>query len=170
MDELRQRLARGEQSAFAELYDLYAGRLFRYLTVQLDHLDDATDVMQEVFVRLARGRNGFSRGNGDLTGYVFTVARNEAVRWYRRNRRLRDAVNVAQMSRQEDKSVEIADSARFALASLNETQREVVVLKIYGGLTLSEIAQTIGVPQGTVATRYRAALVRMRERLARNES
>jgi RNA polymerase sigma-70 factor (ECF subfamily) len=68
-----------------------------------------------------------------------------------------------------DQSAETTDSVQFALASISDDQREIVTMKIYGDLTFSEIAEATGLPQGTVASRYRAALVRMRELLARNE-
>lgn len=173
MEDLRVRLARGEQSAFADLYDLYSGRIYRYLAVRLGSPDDAADVLQEVFVRIARGREGLRRGEGDLTGYIFTIARNEAMRLLAKRSRQPDAdLNLIAETGSAGNSErsENADAVQFALRSLSDAQCEVVTMKIYGGLTFGEIAATTGLPQGTVATRYRAALARMRELLARNES
>ena len=173
MEGLRQRLAKGEQSAFAELYDLFASRLYRYLTVRLSSAHDAADVMQEVFVRLARSRKQFAMREGDLAGYIFAIAHNEAARLLGK-RAQQDRVaaahaNVIERVSHADRTMELTDSVRFALASISDEQREVVTMKIYGALTFSEIAEAIGLPQGTVASRYRAALVQMRELLARNE-
>src|SRR5262245_58474534 len=79
MDELAERLARGEAAAFAELYDACADRLHHYLTVRLGSRDEADDVLQETFVRLVRSRRRLRRVE-NLTAYLFAVARNEAAR------------------------------------------------------------------------------------------
>ena len=173
MEGLRERLANGEQSAFAELYDLLAGRLHRYLTFRLSSSHDAADVMQEVFVRLARSRKQFATREGDLAGYVFAVAHNEAARLLgKRSQQVRIAAahtrGFEHVSHGEQ-TTDATDAVQFALASITDDQREVVTMKIYGELTFSEIAQATGLPLGTVASRYRAALGRMRELLARNE-
>jgi RNA polymerase sigma-70 factor (ECF subfamily) len=62
---------------------------------------------------------------------------------------------------------ETAQCVRAALARLEPVLREIVELKIYGGLTFQEISQLTGQPQGTVATRYRRAMEKMRSQLAR---
>ena len=173
MEGLRQRLAKGEQSAFAELYDLFASRLYRYLTVRLSSADDAADALQEVFVRLARSRQQFATRDGNLAGYIFAMAHNEAARLLGKRSQQRKIAAARSIGIGDvtygDQSAETTDSVQFALAAISDDQREVVTMKIYGDLTFSEIAEATGLPQGTVASRYRAALVRMRELLARNE-
>ena len=88
MATLQARLARGDQAAFAELYDAYADRVGHYLVVRLSSRDDADDVLQETFLRLARIRHKLAKVD-DLDAYVITVARNEANRLTARNARLR---------------------------------------------------------------------------------
>ena len=78
MNELGQRLARGEPTAFAELYDHCADRCHHYLTVFLGSRDAADDVLQETFVRLVRNR-GKLGGVENLPAYLFVAARNEAL-------------------------------------------------------------------------------------------
>src|SRR5687768_10903211 len=73
------RLARGAHAAFAELYDSCADRVHHYLVVRLGSRSDADDVLQETFLRLVRGRAKLA-GVENLVAYVFTVARNEALR------------------------------------------------------------------------------------------
>jgi len=175
MDKLGERLARGDAAAFAELYDACADRLHHYLTVRLDSRDDADDVLQETFVRLVRAR-GRLHGVANLAGYVFTMARNEAAR-----HRSRKATEVERRSllRVEDLFVEASSDAKareaaelvaVGLAGLREEQREVVELKVYGGLSFREIGEVTGVPLPTAATRYRAALERLKDWLARQPS
>ena len=95
MDSQAERLARGEQAAFAELYDGCADRLHHYLVARLGSRHDADDVLQETFVRLARTRKRVS-GVDNMVAYVFTIARQwnfyvlpiplNITRWSRANR------------------------------------------------------------------------------------
>jgi RNA polymerase sigma-70 factor (ECF subfamily) len=174
MDELRERLARGDAAAFAELYDACADRLHHYLTVRLGARDEADDVLQETFVRLVRTRQRL-RQVEDLTAYVFTAARNEASRHGgRKARAARHCVPLRAedlFSQGSDAGArEAAEVVAVALRGLSAEQREVVELKIYGGLTFREIARVTGVPLPTAATRYRAALERLKDWLARQPS
>src|SRR5262249_3111042 len=86
MDELARRLARGDQSAFVELYDACADRVHHYLVVRLGSRADADDVLQQTFVRLAGIRTTLSSVE-NLTAYVFATARNEAARFLQRRAR-----------------------------------------------------------------------------------
>jgi RNA polymerase sigma-70 factor (ECF subfamily) len=171
LGELGDRLARGDRAAFAELYDLCADRLHHYLIVRLESRPDADDVLQETFVRLAHARRKLAHVE-NLSAYVFTVARNEAMRLLaRRTRdsRDRDRVDMNELFCQADGALEereAADLLAAALMRLPAEQREVVELKNYAGLTLAEIARVTRSPPGTVATRYRTGLEKLREWLA----
>lgn len=171
MAELGKRLASGEQAAFAELYDACADRLHHYLTMHLQSAADADDVVQETFVRLVRARQKLTEID-NLMAYVFTVARNEATRLQQRRGLerivLRDHAATDAVA-DVAASLDAADQVTAALRQLPAEQREVVELKAFAGLTLREIAETIAIPPGTVATRYRTALGRLRQWLSRNE-
>lgn len=171
MANLNERLVRGEQSAFAELYDLCADRLHHYLVVRLGSRENADDVLQETFVRAARSRKRFADVE-NIVAYMLTVTRHEAERFIqqkrRRSRRLIRPLDADALFRCSGNgpghNSEAADFAAAALSRLSAEQREVVELKIYAGLTFREIADVTKSPQGTVATRYRSALARIRQR------
>jgi DNA-directed RNA polymerase specialized sigma24 family protein len=74
MATLQARLARGDQAAFADLYDAYADRISHYLLVRLGSPDDADDVLQETFLRIARRPRRLAKVN-DLEAYLITIAR-----------------------------------------------------------------------------------------------
>jgi RNA polymerase sigma-70 factor (ECF subfamily) len=177
MENLSRRLAQGDPAAFAALYDACADRVHHYLVVRLGSREDAADVLQETFVRLARNRRRLA-GVDNLMAYTFTVARNEAARLARRSRRAgcagRENLPSADVlfcpSGGDLRAQEAAETVGKALARLEPPLREVVELKVYAGLRFREIAEVTGVPQGTVATRYRAALAKMRTWLVREQS
>jgi RNA polymerase sigma-70 factor, ECF subfamily len=165
MATLQERLARGDQAAFAEFYDAVADRVHHYLLVRLGTREDADDAMQETFLRLARNRRKLAEVE-NLDSYVFTIARNEAARLAVRRARRRGSRPLGGeelfcASAGDGEAREAAEVVAAALGQLTDELREVVELKTYAGLTFQEISRVTGLPQGTVATRYRSALAKM---------
>jgi RNA polymerase sigma-70 factor, ECF subfamily len=172
MGTLQARLARGDQTAFAELYDSCADRVGHYLLVRLGSREDAGDALQETFLRLARTRDRLATVE-NVDAYVFAVARNEAAR-LAANRARREArrepLAADELFCNAPGDAEARDNAEAVAAAFGHLAaelREVVELKTSAGLTLQQISQVTGVPQGTVATRYRTALAKLETWLAR---
>ena len=168
-DELAMRLARGEEAAFAELYDACAEGLHRYLVGRLGSREAASDVLQNSFLRVVKSRRRF-RGVENPVAYLFRIARNEAMRLGKRGRRSVPAVpledDFAAAGDNGEKQAD-AEMVATALGRVAPEDRELIELKIFAGLTFREIADVIGMPQGTVATRFRRALEAMRPWLAK---
>jgi RNA polymerase sigma-70 factor (ECF subfamily) len=165
-DEEHSGLAAGDPTAFERLYDRLGGRLYAAARRLVDRPEEAEDVVQEVFVSLARGRQSLADVR-DLDAYIFTILRNAAGRHRRQAALRRRAVEavagrtavVTGPTRHPD------DALAGAVASLPEAQREVVALRIDGGLTFAEIARSLGLGINTVCSRYRYALARLRAAL-----
>ena len=132
---------------------------------------DAEDVVQEAFVRFwtSRGRAA------DPVAYLFACVRNAALDWRRSGRRRdrreqaaakpelpRDAPQFAADAERRERQAAI----EAALAALPESQREVVVMKVWAKLTFSQIGAALGVSPDTAASRYRYALAKLRGQLA----
>jgi len=170
---LAESLAAGDPDAFAALYDRLAVRLLGAARTMTGSSADADDVVQDLFVELARGRARLA-AVADLEAYVFTMLRN-AVR--RRGRRAaidrRAVLAIAAGRRATDAFAETAelpdDALAAAVAALPDAQREVVALKIDAGLTFAEIAAVTGTSLNTAASRYRYALEKLRTALAGRE-
>ena len=125
-------------------------------------------------MRLVRTRKRLSKVD-NLIAYIFTIARNEAVRLAARRARWRkDHVGPSALFREaagnDAEAGETAEMVAAALNRLEPAQREIVELKTYAGLTFREIAEVTDLPQGTVATRYRTAIGRLRAWLVRELS
>jgi RNA polymerase sigma-70 factor (ECF subfamily) len=164
MQQLAVRLARGEEAAFAELYDACADRLHHYLAVRLGSRDAASDVLQTAFLRAVKSRRRF-RGVENPVAYLFQIARNEAMRWGKQRRgddRPLAAVEIFATNENAFGQRDDAEAVAAALGRLTVEDRELVELKVFAGLTFREIADVTGLPQGTVATRIRRALEFMR--------
>ena len=159
--QLARRLARGDEAAFAELYDACSERLLRYLAVQLASADQAADVLQTAMLRAVKSRRRFAKVDSPAA-YLFQIARNEAARLAKRTaRRAEQSLTAEQMLELMDEATDSREDVETivaALARLDGEDRELVQLKIYAGLTFREIGEVTGQPQATVATRYRRAL------------
>lgn len=131
---------------------------------------DAEDVVQEGFVRFWRSRWKAA----DPAAYIYACVKHCAFEWLRsRSRRTRREAASARPNVDSDGGLLSAPSERderrkaieFALRKLPEDQREVLVLKIWGGLTFPQIAAALAIPANTAASRYRYALAKLREQL-----
>jgi RNA polymerase sigma factor (sigma-70 family) len=167
---LARRLAGGDETALAELYDRYAPVVLGVaLRVTGDH-GAAEEVAQEVFADAWRSADRFDAGRGGWQGWLATVAHRRGVDWVRaESARRRHAVQAVPepAASAEDTAVaaELARRVRQAVAALPEPHRECVRLAYYEGRSVRELAAALGVPEGTVKTRLRAARLRLADRL-----
>ena len=150
----------------AALYDAYAASLYRYLLALLPRPEEAEDALQEVFLGVLR-RTGRGRIT-DLRAYLFRAARNQAFMALRKRRtREKTAEAAAALSWIDLEACapaqrEIAIDIDCALRRLPSEQREIILLKLSEDLTFREIAELLGLPRATAASRYRLALERLR--------
>lgn len=171
---LAESLAAGDPEAFAAVYDRLALRLLGAARTMTGSAAEAEDVVQDLFVELARGRARLA-AVADLEAYVFTMLRNAVRRRGRRAALDRRAVLAIAAGREAsgafaEPAAELPDDAlAAAVAALPDAQREVVALKIDAGLTFAEIAAVTGTSLNTAASRYRYALEKLRTALAGRE-
>lgn len=129
---------------------------------------DAEDVVQEAFIRFWRSRDRVS----EPVGYLYACVRRCALDWQRVHRRRARREQAAARPESETLFLDpVAHAERrtrieTALSGLPDDQREVLVMKIWGGLTFPQIAAALGIPANTAASRYRYALARLHQVLA----
>jgi len=177
--ELLKAVARKDESAVAALYDRYRHVLFGLILRILNNREEAEDVLQEVFIQVWRRATDFDETRGRPFTWLVTLARSRAIDRLR-SLAARERVAVAG-SREETEEVSDAASDAFrseqrglvnsALDQLPEEQKHPLVLAYFEGLTQSEIAARLGAPLGTIKTRMRSGLTKLREVLSgKNES
>ena len=160
-------LAAGEPAAYAARYARLARRLLRVAGAMLGNAAEAEDAVHDVFVALARGRERL-RYVEDLDAYVFASLRHAiAARADRRRIEQRHWERFAAIPVIAAQSADAADQGEVsaALAALPPEQREIVVMKIDGGLTFAQIAQALSISPNTAASRYRYAMEKLRKLL-----
>jgi len=169
---LIQQIARGDREAFGRFYDHYAPLVFAFAVRLLRVRAEAEDLLQEVFLQAWRQAARYSRDRGSPEAWILTITRSRAIDRVRSMRRRdRGVVPLEEPSRTQDGRIEESEvmesearlTAHAALAGLPEAQRKVLELAYFEGLTQSEIAANLGQPLGTVKTRLRDGLKRLRE-------
>ncbi|MBW3619396.1 MAG: sigma-70 family RNA polymerase sigma factor [Actinobacteria bacterium] len=171
-DELLGAVARGDQEAFSELYDRVAGKVYGVIRRVLRDPSQSEEVAQEVLVEVWRTATRFDPDRGSAVTWIMVMAHRRAI----------DRVRSEQSSRDRDQRVgqrehvrpfdEVAEEVetrfehqqvRDALDQLTDLQREAVELAYYGGHTYREVAELLDAPLGTVKTRLRDGLIRLRD-------
>jgi RNA polymerase sigma-70 factor (ECF subfamily) len=170
------RMARGDHDALAEVYDRH-GRLVYSLALRiLRDQSDAEDVVQEVFSQAWQQAGRYQQGRGAVVAWLMNMARSRAIDRLRRRTTQPQAPldpviagELPDLARPVDEQVAWAGQAaviRGALEELPLLQRIAIELAFYEGLTHLEIAERLEVPLGTVKTRIRQGLLRLKDRLA----
>ncbi len=169
---LIRRMAGGDRRAFGDFYEGYATLAFTLIRRIVTQEAEAEDVLQEVFWQVWQEASRYDERRGSPEAWLLNRARSRAIDRLRSIRR-RDETFVAPLDertaqvREDQTANREAASAdrgliRTALALLPDPQRQVIELAYYGGLTQSEIANRLGQPLGTIKTRMRVGMERLR--------
>ena len=175
-NDLLHAVARGDESALAACYDRYRLILFGFVLRILNDRQEAEDVLQEVFLQVWRRAGDFDEARGRAFTWLATIARSRALdRLRATGSRARLTEEAAQRPADEVSDValdalrsEKSAIIRNALAELTDEQRKVLLLAYFEGLTQTEIAGRLGDPLGTVKTRMRSGLIKLRELLGQH--
>ena len=177
-EELLGLITQRRSEALEVLYDRYAGAIFSLAVRMLRDAGAAEEVTQDAFFNVWRRASSYRPDRGEVTAWLFSIGHHRVVDEVRRRRRReeRQVFQDMELMRQPDEAGNPAKQAvqmllrgeiEVALSALRQEQREVVVLAYYGGLTHSEIAKRLGNPLGTVKTRMRLGLKKLREVLGK---
>jgi len=176
-------VARGNSAALEVLYDRYASIV---LGISLKVTGDqalAEDVLQETFWRVWQSAGTYQSQLGSFTGWLFRIARNLAIDSYRRRNVRPQAISGVEgsdpiLDAMPDPNTDVAEQAqsilknrqiRMALAALPMVQRQVIEMAYFYGMTRQEIAEATGEALGTIHTRARLALQKLRGEFERDE-
>jgi RNA polymerase sigma-70 factor (ECF subfamily) len=174
VENLLLRVAEGDQTSFSELYDRTAPRLLGLIKRLLVDHAQSEEVAQEVFLEIWRTASRFDPNRGAALSWMLTMAHRRAVDRVRASQSSHDRdvrVGIRDVDRDYDQvaeSVEIRiehERVKRAMSQLTELQREAISLAYYGGYSHSEVAKILSIPIGTVKTRLRDGMIRLRDEM-----
>jgi len=173
-DELLGLIAQGDKAAFGQLYDQIAPRVLGLVRRLLRDHAQSEEVTQEIFLEIWQSATRYDSSKGVASSWIMTMAHRRAV----------DRVRASQASRDRDVKIGIRDYSpdydnvsesvqikiehervEKAMLRLTELQRQAVTLAYFGGYSHSEVAAMLSVPIGTVKTRLRDGMIRLRDEL-----
>ena len=164
--------ARGDEAAFAHLYDATSARVYGMALRVVRDPAQAQEVAQEAYLEIWKTASRFDATRGSAVSWLMTIAHRKGVDRVRsaESARKRDtAYEKSSQSIDHDSTAEAAEASfeslrvRTALAGLTEVQREAISLAYFGGYTHTEVATMLDLPVGTAKTRIRDGLIRLRD-------
>ena len=171
-DLVRQAVA-GDQRAFAELYEAYFDRIYRYVYLKIGDRVEAEDMTQQVFVNALKSISGYKWQGKPFSAWLFRIAHNQIVDYLRKKTRqpatllneplLAGGANPLALAEHNLDMEQVARAAR----NLTQAQREVVSLRFAAGLSIDEVARAMGRTQGAIKALQHSAIVALRKLLVK---
>ncbi len=176
---LMKRIIGRDQRAFAELYDRYTSVIYTMVLRMVKSTAEAEDLVQEIFVQIWKKAHLFAESKGSVYTWVMTMARRKAIDKVRSQ----DYVNRGDSVDDDERPLDIPDAAfeanpliatvsreyeelmRSSLVAISADQRSIIELSYYDGYTQAQIAERLQLPLGTVKTRMRQGLIKLRDSL-----
>jgi RNA polymerase sigma-70 factor (ECF subfamily) len=169
---LIRQVANQDREAFSQLYDRFSSLVFSLSMRILRVRSDAEDLLQEVFMQVWRQAKSYSVERGSPEAWIINIARSRAIDKIRSIRRMEKSFVLTEDPARAESTENVESSAaesevrltmNSALATLPEAQRKVLELAYFEGLTQTEIAAKLSEPLGTVKTRMRSGIQRLRD-------
>jgi RNA polymerase sigma-70 factor (ECF subfamily) len=173
-ESLLARIADGDQKAFGELYDQVSPTVFGLIRRLLVDRAQSEEVTQEVFLEIWQSATRYQPSKGGASTWILTMAHRRAVDRIRSSQSGRDRdlkIGIRDFVAEYDDVAETVEASiehervKQALGQLTQLQRQAVTLAYYGGYSHSEVATMLSVPIGTVKTRLRDGMIRLRDEL-----
>lgn len=159
----------GDRGAFGQIYKLYFAKIYRYCEFNLNDKDEAQDICQETFVKAWRSIKKFDtkRANWSIQAFLFTIARNLIIDRSRKKKELH-LDGYLELTSGEDiyegfERKNNVDIVKKAISRLEESERQIIILRYFEDMDTKEIANILGINDGAVRVRLHRTMEKLRK-------
>ncbi len=181
-EKVVERCLQGDDAAWEMVVNQYARRIYNLTYRYTARRDEAEDLTQEVFIRVYQNLKSFRSESGSFQNWIMRVGRNLVIDHYRRTRRYQQAAGTEEMENMNLKDDKISSPQRIAeqseaarflsegLQALSPELKEAIILRDLEGMPYLEIAELLGIPEGTVKSRINRARLELAKLLTRRRA
>ncbi len=168
--ELIARIQKGELELFAEIYELFAQKIYAFIFYKTFHRETAEDITSQTFTRALEKIRSFDSRKGSFNSWIYAIARNSVIDFYRTKKDSKNIDDVFDLASETDISVEFDSQAEFteiraALRKISPRQREIILLRIWEGLKFREIAEVLGKSEAAVKMDFARGLKSLKKEI-----
>jgi RNA polymerase sigma-70 factor (ECF subfamily) len=181
-EKVVERCLQGDDAAWETVVNQYAKRIYNLTYRYTSRRDEAEDLTQEIFIRVYQNIKSFRSESGSFQSWIMKVGRNLIIDHYRRTRRYQQAAGTEEMETmnlRDDKVpnpqrvAEQSEASRFVgagLQALSPELKEAIILRDLEGMAYLEIAELLGIPEGTVKSRINRARLELAKLLTKRRA
>lgn len=168
---LVERAKHGDPEAFAQLYEEYVDKIYRYISLRIGNQAEAEDLTQQVFLKALESISSYQFRGIPFTSWLFRIAHNQVIDYLRKAARIKNIpLDVSLTSSESDVAREVeeefeAEQVKKAIGELTQLQQEVISLRFAGELSTAEVAKLMGKSEGAIKALQHSALVALRKKL-----
>jgi RNA polymerase sigma-70 factor, ECF subfamily len=165
---LVEKVKQGDALAFGELYDEYVKKIYNYIYFRTYHKETAEDLTSLTFTKAYEKIDSFANSKGNFSSWLYRIARNTVIDHYRTNKSTSDIFEAYDLSAREniETDFDVKDSlekVQAYLKQLNPDQRELVILRVWDGLSYREIAEITGKTEDSLKVAFSRIMSKMRK-------
>jgi RNA polymerase sigma-70 factor, ECF subfamily len=164
--------AKTDAEAFSDLYTIYFGKIFNYISWRVGNKQDVEDIVSDVFVKILTNLNQFEpKTNASFASWAFTIARNRVIDYYKSNNKTLTIFDLPEIVSNEAQPSHIAEHKSLILLiknglhALPNRQAEIISLKFFGEMSNKEIAQILDLSEKSVSSYVSRGLQTLQENL-----
>ncbi|MDD3284733.1 MAG: sigma-70 family RNA polymerase sigma factor [Patescibacteria group bacterium] len=147
--DLIQKAKNGNSDAFGNLYDIYIEKIYNFIYYKTYHKETAEDITSSTFLKVFTKLNTFNENKSSFSTWIYTIARNTVIDYFRTQKNNFDIEDIWDLSNDENIDIDVEnriqlEKLREYLKKIDKEKREIIILRVWEGLSYKEISEIIG--------------------------
>jgi len=140
---------RGDSEAFGQLYDRYFKKIYSFIYYKVSQKETTEDLVSDIFIKVLANINKFDSQRGNFSSWLYRIARNTVIDYYRVNKQVYNLDNIIELSSEDnlDNSMDVnisLEEVKQKLYKLKEQQQDIIILRVWQQLSYKEISDIVG--------------------------